>query len=244
MLKIIKIYFKIILMMDPLLMKDFLGERECAFHIMNSQFLHRDAHGLSFIANKIQELKAILNPLYISDHLGLFFMDKLPLISMEEVFYHEEESFLFSKIHEFQALLNMPLCIENYPSIFERGKFQKGFFEKLIDQKKIQLLFDISNAVVSQKNNVFEYSHWDELITHTKNFHIAGYNWSSTSPSLCIDTHDNKVSEESLTFLSEIKKQVSSDTIKTISIERDDNFIINDWIEDIQIVRETLNANE
>lgn len=228
------------LTVDPILIKNFLSGKKCAFHIMNSQFLHRGEVELQVIVNKINQFSDILDPLYISDHLGIFYIGDLPLISMEEVDYSNEE-FLFSKIQSYQKMIGSTLLVENYPSIFCRGKDQIKFFQKLISNTNLNMLFDISNASVAENNKVINSRHWKHLLSRINHFHIAGYEWSSTTPSLCIDTHATQIDQSALTFLSEIKNSFNSQSRKTISVERDDNFILQEWCDEIKTIRKILN---
>ena len=101
---------------DPKDIRVLLDGTAVAFHVMNSQFLTPDACRLDYIADRLKLFADVLGPMYISDHIGLFYTyNNLPLPQMAEVDYGNVEEYC-DKLSDWQKKLGMNLLIENYPS--------------------------------------------------------------------------------------------------------------------------------
>ncbi|OTA21663.1 hypothetical protein Xbed_00413 [Xenorhabdus beddingii] len=215
-----------------------LNGRRCAFHIMNSQFLHRSEIHLYEIAKLVRKLAKVLNPIYVSDHIGLFFIENQATSQMLEVNYERHFNWVSNKITLWQSMLDTSLFLENYPSVILQENYQSSFYHRLINETNCQLLFDISNAVVAEKNGNELKENWFPLLSNTRHYHIAGFE-PCTIGNFFRDTHNTCIDLESEKFLEQI---IQSNNIETISVERDDNFNISDWSQDIKSVSRYFHA--
>lgn len=234
------------LYIDAVEILNLFGNIPYAFHIMNSQYLTRDIDELKFIAKQIKKKINVLNPIYISDHLGWFVRQGRNLSLVQEVNYLTDFDFVVERLSIWQEELNHPIYIENFPSTSHIGKGQVNFFEKLLNTVGCHVLFDFSNAVISQLNGGNSISEWSEIIDMTNHWHIAGYRKTGFEDSTNIyqDTHDCSPSEISLNFLAFYKKKRSCSDKITISVERDFSISLSSWRKDLELVRKAINTNE
>lgn len=220
---------------DVTSIKNFLDGRPCAFHIMNSQFLHRHEDELEGMAKMINSLIEHLDPIYVSDHVGKFQHRGKAMPQMLEIDYSKDAEWVIDKLSFWSELLNRKLLLENYPSVISQPKTQVNFFKTMLSQTSCGLLFDISNAYIAEKNTGQNKEAWAGLLNKCKNFHIAGFEDGPQSQFL-VDTHNQCIEREVIDYLEELAQSFQIDTI---SVERDSNFIAKEWILDIDIVRGT-----
>lgn len=209
---------------------DVTGDIPTAFHIMNSRYIHRSHSELKYLAQIINKLAHELKPLYVSDHLGLFFIDGMPTPTMLEIDYKNQREIVFDNLSAWQDMLNCRVFIENYPSIIDSNStHQPEFYHDMIHHTGCGLLFDISNAYIAEKNTSTPVSGWSNLVANTSHFHIGGYESTSFEPSFLVDSHDSRISNDCLKNLKKIH------TLGSLSVERDDNFIFEDWVSDVVV---------
>ncbi len=97
------------------------------------------------------------------------------------------------------------------------------------------LLFDISNAVIAQENTGTPFKEWLDIeINH---LHIGGYAETSLRPGFLVDTHAHRISNLSLEYFNKLETE-SKGNLTSLSVERDDNFVLGDWINDIELCRQ------
>jgi uncharacterized protein len=217
--------------------KSVLDGTACAFHIMNSRFLHQDSEVLMEIAYKINELSSVLNPIYTSDHLGKFLHRGHYFPQMLEVNYVTDLGYCSEKLSHWQAILGSTLFIENYPSIIGQPYKQADFFVQLRRSTSCNLLFDISNATIAEINTGEDATAWQILSTDTNHFHIAGFAKTSFLPHFIVDTHDCNIDQRSIQLAEKIlhnRKEI------TICVERDSNFEVENWMNEISRVRNLI----
>ncbi|EGR4435065.1 DUF692 family multinuclear iron-containing protein [Vibrio cholerae] len=217
--------------------KHFLNGRDCAFHIMNSQFLHRDKVELKEMSIRINKLIDELNPIYISDHIGRFYYKNTALPQMLEIDYSEDLDLVTKKLEDWSKMLDKKLLLENYPSILAQRRTQADFFDEILSKTNCGILFDISNAVISEINTGQKKEDWHGILYDCSNFHIAGFEYGPKNQFL-VDTHSQCIDESALNYFNDIIDHCSP---STLSIERDDNFNKNEWITDIDNIRKILN---
>lgn len=221
---------------------DVTKDTPCAFHIMNSRFLDNDINNLISMSKSINLLRKELNPIYISDHLGKFYYKDFTLPQMLEVDYALDKNKALEKVSIWQDLLDCQLLLENYPSIFSQEVGQSDFFEELIKETNCGLLFDISNAIIAESNIGYSISNWDNLAKNTNHFHIAGYAPCGIEDVFLVDTHDCQISESGFNYTEYFLKNRQESKV-TISVERDSNFNIAEWLSDIKKIRSIINDN-
>ena len=215
-----------------------LKNTPCAFHIMNSRFLDNDIETLKSISKSIKILAEELRPMYISDHVGRFYYQGFYLPQMLEIDYLADKNNAIDRVCMWQDLLESQILIENYPSIFSQEIGQVDFYSDVINLTGCALLFDISNAIVAQYNTNYDISHWLNLISETKNFHVAGYAPCGISHDFLVDTHDCAVTDDGLQWVDYF---LSNKDDMTISVERDANFDEAEWLLDVSKVRRVIN---
>ncbi|MCT8342866.1 DUF692 family protein [Photorhabdus kleinii] len=207
-----------------------------AFHIMNSKYMHRSKQDLESIGKRIRVLQKELNPIYISDHVGVFYHNSYPLPTMGEVDYSSEKDKYFDSVSLWQDIIGEKIYLENFPSILdENARLQPDFFKEMTKKCGNGLLFDISNAVIAQENTGTPFEEWLDI--EMNHLHIGGYAETSLRPSFLVDTHADRISNLSLEYFNKLGTE-SKDNLTSLSVERDDNFVLGDWINDIELCRQ------
>ncbi|GGY16465.1 multinuclear nonheme iron-dependent oxidase [Paludibacterium paludis] len=216
---------------DPGSLLSILDGTPCAFHIMNSRFLHARPGALRDMAKRVRELDAALSPLYVSDHLGKFYFRGQALPQMLEVDYVRDGAWCRDKLALWQDLLGRQIFIENYPSIIRQPAAQAAFFARLIEATQCGLLFDISNAVIAEINTGESAGDWSALWRNTRHFHIGGFAPAAFSVRCAVDTHDRGIDERALLLAEVVLGRVKN---VTVSVERDDRFDAEEWLADVR----------
>jgi uncharacterized protein (UPF0276 family) len=219
----------------PETVREAVGDVPLGFHIMNSRFLEQEPDILTPMATRLRYLIEELEPLYVSDHLGHFSHQGRRLPMVLELDYEAEYAATAERVKRWQDLLGQRLYVENFPSLFPAGRGQAAFYARLLAETGAGLLFDLSNAVVAERNGGLAASAWLPLAAATTHFHVAGYTYENASPPVTLDTHDTNVSEESLAFVA-----LAGRTAATVTVERDANITEASWLEDLQAVRRVL----
>jgi len=208
-----------------------------SFHIMNSLYLEREADDLKYLSSRIHSFSSVFEPIYISDHLFKSKVNDVYYPMHIECDYENEFEFIFSKMNNWINLLKSEIYIENFPSIFYTGNSQVEFFEEIIKNKNINILFDFSNAVISSINNSVDFEVWEKVIKTTSHFHVSGYRKIQGADSIIFDTHDRRISSSEKSLIKKFKEHFNS-CESTLVIEYD-NYVNNiDWIKDVDILRQ------
>lgn len=225
------------LLYEPEVIKEVLPTHKCAFHIMHSHFLHRDLNDLIEYANRIKKAANILEPIYISDHIGIFEHGKRRFPIMQEVTYDGFFEFFKQKAYIWSELLEYRIYYENYPSFEPQPLRQVEFLSQVQNELKTHanILFDFSNAIIAEKNGCEKAVEWKEVALKTKHFHVGGYE-KPNNLNYYLDSHNQAISDTSLKLLAEFEN-ILCNVDSTLTIERDSNLKIKDWQEDIKMVR-------
>jgi uncharacterized protein (UPF0276 family) len=187
------------------------------FHIVSSRFLEKDTTALSLMAEHIKPWLDEFEPFYISDHLLFFSVNGRYQSIPREPDYAAYFDLICEKVSEWQRMLGMPLLLENNASTTERGKEQAAWFQRILQQTQADLLFDVSNAYLSELNQVAAFDSWVPLLQKTKHFHVAGYRFDNESQRWH-DTHDAPISLEVHACM---QRTMSAEFNKTIVVEFD-----------------------
>ena len=222
-------------------MRRALGDVPVAFHIMHSRFLERDDETLRFMAARIRQLAGELKPLYLSDHLLRFSVAGrevlfLPELDYEQVYEHARKRIVF-----WQELLGGQVLFENYPSLIDTGLKQPAFFEALMRDTGMGVLFDFSNAVCARRNCGVEPSAWAPVLSQVEHFHAAGYEVSATAPFTALDTHGEDLAEDTLYFIRETLERASHPI--SLCIERDRNIELEAWGRSLEDARRVMGGD-
>ena len=206
-----------------------------AFHIMHSRFLERTEVQLAFMASRIRTMARELRPLYISDHLLRFTVGGREVPFLPELDYGRGYEHARQRVASWQEQLGARVLFENYPSIFDSGREQPAFLERLFRETGAGLLFDVSNAVCTHRNCQLPLAAWDALLEHTTHFHVGGYEPSSEAPFVSLDLHGSALADDTLDYLERVFSR--QNTALTISVERDNHVELEPWRKDILAVR-------
>lgn len=223
--------------------KSFLSGKKVTFHIMNSRYLEKEIKDLAIYADKIKKAADILNPLYISDHLGRFSHNNRLFPKMLEINYGVNKEIICDKLLAWKNLLGSIVYIENNASFFSSCVKPSEFFDYLLSETGCGLLFDFSNAIVSEKNKVAEKEDWINMAINTSHFHVGSYRKSSYYDAY-LDTHDGLVCNDTLLFMEDVFVQSKNLNESTFVIERDANLDITQWKKDIEKVRSLINDHD
>jgi methanobactin biosynthesis cassette protein MbnB len=209
------------------------------FHIMFSKFLENDAASLSLMAERLQEYIAVLQPLYVSDHIACFSHRGRQLHHLAELDYTRNYDRVCRRVIEWQAQLGQRLYLENYPSMMDGGCAAPDFFERLIDDSGAGILFDVSNAICASRNCGMPPTAWRKLMASTRHFHVGGYSRSILAPHLALDTHDTALADDTLSFIAQHRAMFCRPGT-TITYERDANLGYDDIVADLNALRAAL----
>lgn len=226
--------------LNPEHLSEKLHGLDVGFHIMKSEFIHKNTSDLKEYAAIIKEFSSVLDPLYVSDHLARFNIHSQVLPITAEINYETEYSMVQSKVQQWQDMLETRVLLENFPSRTAGVSCQQSaFFTELISETGCGLLFDLSNAVVAELNGGSRLSEWLNLKTFCHHFHVAGYRTMGKDPSeqWIIDSHDGSISLETVAFAKSFFQDFSG---KSIVIERDAHIEIDSIANDIQLIRKSV----
>jgi len=226
---------------EPELIKETLPTPACSFHIMHSHFLNRDLNKLVEYANLIKKAATILQPIYISDHIGIFDYNNRPLPFMQEISYSGYFKIFKKKASVWSEMLENIIYYENFPS-YEIQPFSQLEFYSLIQcelSKHANILFDLSNAMIAEKNGCESALDWKSIASKTSHFHVGGYEKANNSR-YYIDSHNKQISLETKNFMVEMMPILNRPEC-TLVVERDSNLNNTQWQEDIDTMREMVN---
>lgn len=223
--------------LPPASLQSVFMDSPVAFHIMNSQFIQKDADELKSWAAKLKVLARTLNPMYVSDHLAIFTHQGRHLPLLQEIDYSTQYAEVRERVTLWQNLLETKICFENFPSMLDVGRNQPDFLERLVEETGAGVLFDFSNAVVAHKNCGVPLEAWTPFIRRSERFHVAGYRLTGTDPDLVLDSHDGEVAGDTLGFLYESKARLNGRSDCSIVVERDAGIEKESWSRDIASVR-------
>jgi uncharacterized protein (UPF0276 family) len=230
------------LLYDPEIIKESLPTAKCAFHIMHSHFLHRDLSDLLDYGKRIRKAANILKPIYISDHIGIFDLNNRRFPTMQEVSYSKSFDVFKERACFWSDLLEQVIYYENFPSFKMQDFRQVDFFLKIKDalQDQANILFDFSNAIISEKNGCESAREWTKLARGTNHFHVGGYEKASNIE-YYLDSHNQSISHDSYRFMADLNVLNKKDC--TLTVERDSNLDVSSWIKDIDTIRGLINAS-
>src|SRR5262245_33548996 len=191
-------------------------------HIMYSKFLENDLDFLEDLAGRLRTYIDALKPLYVSDHLVRFSHQGRNLFHFAEIDYLSDYDAVRERVEWWQRRLGQRLYLENYPSIMDGGRDAPAFFERLANETGAGVLFDVSNAVITQLNNGLSFDAWHDIISATPHFHVAGYHTSFIEPHIIVDTHDRELSLETVKCLESCRQYIEKPGA-TVTYERDLN---------------------
>jgi len=174
------------------------GLRPIVMHGVSMSIGSTDPLNLAYL-EQLKELAAVVNPVWISDHLcwtGVAHLnthDLLPLPLTVESLLHVSE-----RINRVQDILQRPLVLENpstYMEFQSSSLYEWEFMTELVHKTGCGLLLDVNNVFVSGNNHHFDPEFYIRNIPHKAvvQIHIAG-------PTDCyqyyLDTHDQPVPTE------------------------------------------------
>jgi uncharacterized protein (UPF0276 family) len=193
------------------LSENFLDHRGYAAHVLERVAAHRPVvmHGVSLsigsagpldtaYLDKLAELAARVNPVWISDHLcwtgiaGTNSHDLLPMPLTEASLAH-----VTARVREVQDRLGRPLILENPSSYLQFAGAQMPEWEylgRLAEDSGCGLLLDVNNVHVSAFNHGFDAVGYIEALPAERivQVHLAGPRDCGTH---LLDTHDSPVLE-------------------------------------------------
>jgi hypothetical protein len=213
-----------------------LGDVPVAFHLMHSRFLERDEETLARMASRIRLMARELEPVYISDHLLCFTVQEREVPILPELDYGRVYERARQRVTQWQEMLGTRVYFENYPSLLaETGRRQPAFFEALVADTGMGVLFDLSNAICAWRNCGVHPESWARLLPGVTHFHAAGYDVSSEEPPTAFDAHAGDLAEDTLGFMRETLARTPH--ALTLCIERDGKVELEAWCRSLEEAR-------
>ncbi len=224
--------------LSPQQVRDVLPDKPVSFHILGSRFLEKTPAQLREIAERVRAWIAVFQPLYVSDHLLQFTDQKGYLPALTELDYASQTQQTIEHCRVWQQLIGQKIFFENVASLLPVGETQPTFYEQLIQSTQAGLLFDISNAAISDINGVCPFEKWQPLLHACTHFHVAGFRFVENN--MALDTHDTSVAPEVHEW---IRKILPTSVGKTLVVELDDNIDFSFWRKEILTVKESIQAS-
>jgi hypothetical protein len=222
---------------EPEQIKEALPLQFCAFHIMNSHFLERSTNEMEIYAAQIKRMAKVLNPLYVSDHIGKFSLDGRLFPFMNEINYENFFEKFKKDAISWSSMLEVPVYYENFPSLCPQKERQTDFYLNM--QNKLSshanILFDFSNAIIAEKNGCEAAYEWIEIAKKTSHFHVGGYEQGGRTK-YYVDSHNKPLSVDTINFIKKFKPYVLNESA-TIVVERDFNLNFDEWYNDIEAIK-------
>lgn len=191
-----------------------------ALHIMWSRFIERSPDEVQEYLDRLARHVAVLQPIYVSDHLCDFTVDGLYAPYGLEHDYRDMDR-LVSRVLAYQEALGRPVMLENYASTAVGVARQIDAFELLMRETGCGILFDISNAYAAELNGVVEASRWFSVLEQVPALrcHVGSYSFSAKL-GCYLDTHGSAVSTE----VAELTRTVTRVAdVASVCYERDFN---------------------
>ncbi len=222
------------LSVDPMSIVEEFDGFPIAIHIMSSQFINATRSDLCILANPIRRIIEATKPIYVSDHVAQFsYRNRSLPIPIE--YDYDLVGNAIRAVNMWQELLGTSLLLENFPSHDTAGTAQAAFFDALTSATGAGMLFDVSNAIVAQKNMGLSITEWDPLLCRTKHFHMGGYSVTSEQPSIFIDSHDRKLSDDTRAAAQALfRTKINDPGCTTLTVEFDHNIDQYDWEQDLR----------
>lgn len=211
-------------------------ERPIALHVMWSRFLERPLNDLKRLLSRLRSHVAILDPVYISDHICCFSNGERFAQTPFEYDYDQRHR-AEQRIQLFQESIGRQMLIENFASTDASGSGQSAFFREISAQTGCGILFDISNACVAELNGILAAEKWIEnLDQNGTHCHIGSYAFSSDHQ-LYMDTHDRRLSNFSRTLT---QKLANMNYITSLCLERDKEVVDEEICDDLSVLNRSF----
>lgn len=223
---------------EPSVVREVVGERPVAFHVMFSRFIERDEAELAAMGARLRLFAEELKPLYISDHITRFSVAGRSLALLSELDYEADERLVISRAAAWQDMVGARIHFENFPSVLPSGLLQPAFFSRVLAATGAGILFDLSNSLVAQANCGAPVEAWLDLAKATGHMHASGFRRSDTIPPIVLDSHDVSLAEETHALIKTLAAPG-----KTLVIERDANIDVEAWDRDLIRARGVSNGS-
>ncbi len=209
-----------------------------ALHGVSMNIGSADALDINYL-KRLKDLKNIIKPILISDHLCWTGVNQENLHDLMPVpFTSKNLKYLMDRIKKIQDILGERIAIENVSSYFEYSISEMTeweFISELLQKADCGLLLDVNNVYVSSINHNFNPQRF--LLSLPKNriaqIHLAGH---AVKEGYLIDTHSTPVCKEVWDLFEWTVQNLGS---YSSMIERDSN--IPDWEE---LEKEVLKIDE
>jgi len=193
------------------------------FHCVSMNIGSVDNIDLDFL-KQIKELKKLVNPKWISDHLCWTGVDNknthelLPLPYTQETINHVSQ-----KINQIQDFFGERILIENTSSYitYKDSELEEWeFISEIVNKTDCGILLDINNIYVSSVNHNFNPKDFINNIplNNVGQIHLAGHRKKKNG--LIVDTHDDFVCDEVYELL---KYFLTLSSLPATMVEWDDN---------------------
>jgi len=174
---------------------------------------------------EFQQVVALADPLWISEHVAFTRTSALDLGHLTPVQYTEEQLSLFvDNATELTEVCKKPLILENITSHIkiEHQIEEPDFLNRLCEKASCGLLLDVTNLFVNSSNLKFDPYEWLKRINpqYVRQLHVVGY---SQFNGILFDSHSENLSSypELLKLISHVEEHFEPEM--TI-IERDEHF--------------------
>jgi uncharacterized protein len=226
--------------LDPYALVEFLdrfSDRR-SLHVMWSRFLERDEVALECYLRRLREHVRVLAPFAVSDHLCRFVADDVHLLIPQEHDYTNLDH-VCERVARYQDAIGQPLLIENYASTQLTATRQIEFLEQLIARTGCGILFDVSNAVVGECNQLGSVDCWMQWLADREvRVHVGSYAYNANS-GLYHDTHNADVCPRTEQYLAELATRAR---VMSVCYERDYNKVVAAMANDLRRIAKAVQA--
>jgi uncharacterized protein (UPF0276 family) len=210
------------------------------FHCVGMNFGGLDSLDDNYF-KKVKELSDKFQPYHISDHLcfqkhnNRYHHDLLPFPFNEESLVN-----ISGRVNKAQELLERTLLIENlsyYVEFSSTDISEVDFINELLNRTNANMLLDLNNIWVNQKNLDLDCKDYLEKINweRVKEVHVAG---PEILDGIYIDTHGTEVHEDVLKLIDEQREKLQN---LPITYERDNNIPpLDELLNQVQILNERV----
>jgi uncharacterized protein (UPF0276 family) len=209
-----------------------------SLHVMATSLIDRPLDDYRRLLGLLAEHVRVIQPARVSDHLVCYRLDHVRLPIPVEYDYADLPA-VAERVCMYQDAIGQSLLIENHASTSWYGRRQIAFHQALSERTGCGLLFDVSNAVAADLNQVQPLQSWVDVLEGQKVHCHVGSHRRHGRTRRYHDTHDASPDRHTLLLLGRL---AAREVVASVCYERDHGRTDERLRTDLGAVRAALGA--